>query len=58
MNKLVILNYTTNSVDIYDVDPNTIISDEYLINLGYNTSNCVWMFGKATRITYHEEVLK
>ena len=57
MEKLIILDYTNSSVDIYNVDENANIDESYIRDLGYD-SNCLWMFSVDPLITYHEEVLK
>lgn len=58
MEKLIILDYTTAIVDVYDVDSEADINETYLHNLGYNTNNCEWMFSENIEITFHKGVLK
>lgn len=58
MEKLIILDFTTGEVDIY----NTQFEDEYnaddiLKELGHRPSDCQWMFS-CGNITFHKEVLK
>jgi len=58
MEQLIILDFTTAEVDIYNVEydyePDM---DELLDSLGHNANNCQWMFGDFN-ITFHKEVLK
>lgn len=58
MEKLIILDYTNGTVDVYDVETNADIDESYIENLGYNTNNCSWMFGQNMVFTFHKEVLK
>lgn len=58
MEKLVILDYNTLSVNIYDVDSEANINEEYINNLGYHTSECSWMFAKNLNIVHHSRILK
>lgn len=58
MEKIVILDYTTATVDFYDVDSDADINEEYIEKLGYNTNNCEWMFGEEMQITFHKETLR
>lgn len=58
MEKLVILDFNTASVNVYDVDSKANIDEEYISNLGYHTSECSWMFAEELNITYHKEVLR
>ena len=58
MKKLIILDYTNDTVDVYDVETKADIDESYIENLGYNTNNCSWMFGQNMVFTFHKEVLK
>lgn len=58
MENLVILDYTDASVHIYKVEPDTIIDDSYIENLGFTSNGCYWMFGEDTSIVFHREILK
>ena len=58
MEKLIILDFTTGEVDIY----NTQFEDEYnaddiLKGLGHRPSDCQWMVSDGN-ITFHKEVLR
>lgn len=58
MEKLIILDFVTGEVDIY----NTQFEDEYNIEdvlkeLGHRVSDCQWMISDG-QITFHKEVLK
>ena len=56
--KLVILEYSTQTVHVYNVDPEANIDEEYISNLGFHTSECSWMFGEAIEIIRHGGLLK
>ena len=58
MKQLIILDFTTAEVDIYNVEyENEPDMDELLDSLGHNANNCQWMFGNCN-ITFHKKVLK
>ena len=58
MDKLVVLDYSVGTVDIYNIDVSYNKIEDYLVNhLGYNLSNCEWRVGNLD-ITFHKEVLK
>ena len=58
MEKLIILDFTTGMVDIYQVEyefePDM---DELLDSLGHRANDCQWMFTQGD-VTFHKEVLK
>lgn len=58
MERLIILDFATGMVDIYQVEyefePDM---DELLDSLGHNANDCQWMFTQGD-VTYHKEVLK
>lgn len=58
MKKLVILEYSTGAVHIYDVAPQTSIDEEYISNLGYRVSDCSWMISNQLGIFHHQDILK
>ena len=58
MERLIILDYTTCNVDVYDVDSDADIDEEYISNIGYNTDNCYWMFWEEMEVTFHKEILR
>ena len=58
MEKLVILEFNTLSVHVYNVDKDANIDEEYISNLGYHTSECSWMFGEEIDIVHHKGILK
>ena len=58
MEKLVVMNYNTLSVHVYNVDPEADIDEEYISNLGHHTSECSWMFGENIDIVHHKGILK
>lgn len=56
--QLVILEYATQTVHVYNIDPGVNIDEEYISNLGFDTSNCEWMFGPENmEIIKHEELI-
>ena len=58
MEKLIILDFTTGEVDIYNIDMNyEPCMEDLLPELGHNANNCQWMFTQGD-ITIHNEVLK
>ena len=57
MEKLIILDYCTSTVHLYDVEREEPITDEYIVNLGYNPDDCYWMAGDLGMV-YHKGVLK
>ena len=55
MGKLVILDYVSHSVDIYDVDSNANVDDVYIEELGYESSMCHWMVApNGLNITFYD----
>ena len=58
MEKLVILDFLTGDVDIYNTQLEVALYAEDVIKqLGHNPDNCQWMFSNG-QITFHKEVLK
>ncbi len=56
--QLVVMNYVTGDVDIYNVDSNADIDEEYLSKLGYRTCDCHWMFCQnGVNVNYEDKVL-
>lgn len=56
--QLVIMNYITGDVDIYNVDSEADIDEEYISNLGYRTCDCHWMFCQnGVNVNYEDKVL-
>ena len=57
---LIVLDYNRQSVHIYNVDSEAIDEDDEwaVSNLGFDTSNCEWMFGPENmEIIKHEELI-
>lgn len=53
MEKLIICNYSTSSIHIYDVQEDADIKDEsYLRKLGFNPDECSWMFTTELQIYF------
>lgn len=52
MEKLVVLDYSTCTLHVYNIKTEKPISDEYIVNLGYNPDDCYWMIGDV-EILYH-----
>ena len=58
MERLIILDFATGMVDIYQVEYDSEPDmDELLDSLGHNANDCQWMFTQGN-ITFHKEVLK
>lgn len=57
MEKLVILDYTTGKVHIYNYDRDEDCTDEYISSLGYSANNCNYMVGNL-EILKHKGILK
>ena len=56
--QLVVMNYVTGDVDIYNVDSDANIDEEYLSKLGYRTCDCHWMFCQnGVNVTYEDKLL-
>lgn len=55
--KLIILDWTDNSVHIYKVKRGTYINEEFIESLGHNTNQCHYMFGGHIDIVKHENVI-
>lgn len=58
METLVILDYNTASVDVYNVDSEANIDDRYIDSLGHNPDECSWMFAENLKIQFNSTVLK
>lgn len=56
MKKLIILNYTTGTVHIYNVDESAQVDDKFIDTLGYSINNCSWMVGDL-EIIHHKGTL-
>lgn len=57
MEKLIILEFSTGIVHIYDIERSEPIDEEYIENLGYHVSDCHWMSGDI-EIIQHKGILK
>lgn len=59
MEELVILNYNTSEVHIYNVSSDVNIDEDYIKNtLGFNPDECSWMFGTNIEIIKYREIIK
>ena len=58
MEDLVILDYSTLTVHFYKVDSNADINDDYIEKLGFNTSECSWMFAEDIEVIKHKGIIK
>ena len=58
MEKLIVLDYEDGSVHVYDVQPGTVIDDEYIDNLGFHLSGCYYMHDTGISIHFHKRVLQ
>ena len=57
MEKLIILEFSTSTAHIFNIEREEPVDEEYISNLGYNPSDCHWMAGDL-EITQHKGVLK
>lgn len=57
MKKLIILDYSTGMVHIYDYNGNKDVNDEYIDSLGYHANDCCYMIGDL-EIIQHKGILK
>lgn len=58
MEKLVILDYSTGEVDIYNTQfEDGFNADDVMKQLGHNPDDCLWMYAEG-QITFHKEVLR
>ena len=57
MEKLVILDYSTCTVHVHNLEREDPVTDEYIQDLGYDASECYWMAGDV-EIIHHKGVLK
>ena len=57
MEKLVVLDYSTCTVHVYDIEREDPITDEYIDDLGLHANDCYWMVGDVD-IIQHKETLK
>ncbi len=55
MKKLIVLDYCIATVDIYDINDNINVDEEFIKSLGFNTNICEWMCGDNIEINYHDE---
>jgi len=58
MERLAIMDYSNSEIHIYNVDKNTNVDDEYIEDLGYDTGECLWMFGEDITVIEHKGILK
>ena len=58
MEKLVVMNYNTLEVHVYNVGSEANIDEGYIESLGHHASECSWMFGEEIGIIHHKGILK
>lgn len=56
MKKLVVIDYSTNKVHLYNIDRKAPIDDDYIESIGHNTNQCYWIAGNI-EILKHSGVL-
>lgn len=56
-NKLVVMDYNTASIHLYDCSPNIEMDDERIAQLGFNLDECYWMYGKNIDVVKHKGLL-
>lgn len=57
MKTLVILDYSTGSVEIYHVAENVNVTDDFIKRLGYSIYDCYYMFGDNINFISHSKIL-
>jgi len=57
MSQLVILNYSTSTIDVYNINSETMVDEAYITTLGYNLEECSWMYANELSINFHTQVL-
>lgn len=57
MEKLVVLDHSTNIIHVYNLDKEDFISEDYIQGLGFDVGNCSWLAGEI-EIVKHKEILK
>lgn len=55
MNELVVIDYSTGTVDVWKVDRENI-DEEFVVNLGFRLKDIAWIFG-TMGVNVHKEVL-
>lgn len=57
MEKLTIVDIQTQEVtiDVYDIDEDENVDEEFIRNLGFNPDYCHWFFGTSFSIKYHSK---
>ena len=57
MEKLTVVDIQTQEVtiDVYDIDENENVYEEFIRNLGFNPDYCHWFFGTSFNIKYHSK---
>lgn len=58
MEKLVILDYSTGEVDVYDIDSDVEVNEYLIESLGHNSNDCYWMVGENIKITFNSEIVR
>lgn len=59
MEQLIILDWSTSEVHIYNISNDSNINNEYIKNeLGFDINYCSWMFGENIKIVKHNKILK
>ena len=57
MERLVIFDYNTSTIHIYDIEKEEPVTEEYISELGFNLDECYWMAGDIEFVK-HKEILK
>lgn len=54
MINLVVLNHTKEEIHIYhDISPDIVVDENYVMELGYNISDCSWQSGEDITVIEH-----
>ena len=57
MSKLIIFDYTNDSIHIFDIISDVEIDDCYVQELGFSVSNCDWKVSDRLEIILHHTTL-
>lgn len=53
MKQVVIMDYSTTSVHIFNTDSDVTVDESYIDNLGFRSSDCYWMETDDLKIECH-----
>ena len=56
VNRLAVMDWSTNTIHVYQTAPDLEVTDEYVENLGFKMTQCHYMTGKVS-IIEHQGIL-